>query len=129
MMVVGLDHVQLALPPGGEPEARAFYGGLLGLAELPKPEPLAARGGLWFACGALQVHLGVEPDFRPAKKAHPAFRVRDLAALTAALRAEGFEATRDEAMAGVHRAFTSDPFGNRIELIQTVDGPQGAHGC
>ena len=87
--IVRLDHVQLAMPPGREAEAEAFYSGLLGLERVPKPEPLAARGGCWFVRGAVAVHLGVEEDFRPARKAHPALVVRDLAALEAALAAAG----------------------------------------
>ena len=87
--IVRLDHVQLAMPPGREAEAEAFYSGLLGLTRVPKPEPLAARGGCWFDDGAVAVHLGVEEDFRPARKAHPALVVRDLPALEAALRAAG----------------------------------------
>ena len=79
MSVLGLDHVQIAIPPGGEDRARAFYVGVLALAEIPKPADLASRGGLWLALGGLQLHLGVEADFRPARKAHPALRVRGLA--------------------------------------------------
>ena len=89
MAVVGLDHVQLAMPAGAEAEATAYYEGLLGLTQIPKPEPLASRGGCWFAHGSVQVHLGVEAPFRPAKKAHPAFLVDDLAALCARLEAAG----------------------------------------
>src|SRR6201996_2910088 len=87
--IVRLDHVQLAMPPGGEAEAEAFYSALLGLVRVPKPPLLEARGGCWFGDGAVSVHLGVEEDFRPARKAHPALVVRDLAALVAALRAAG----------------------------------------
>ncbi len=119
MTVNGIDHVQLAMPVGGEPLARQFYGGLLGLAEIEKPPNLAARGGNWFRCGPLQLHLGVEADFRPARKAHPALVVTDLQALLAALKAAGFEVKHDpEPVPGVERAFTADPFGNRIELIE-----------
>jgi len=117
--VYGIDHVQLAIPVGGEPMARRFYGELLGLTELAKPPNLAARGGAWFQCGPLQLHLGVESDFRPAKRAHPALLVGDLAAILTSLTAAGFEVKYDsEPVQGVDRAFTSDPFGNRIELIQ-----------
>ena len=119
MTVKGFDHVQLAMPAGGEPLARRFYGEVLGLAEIAKPPTLAARGGNWFRCGSLQLHLGVEADFRPAKKAHPALLVDDLAAAIAALEAAGFEVKHDpEPVPGVERAFTSDPFGNRIELVE-----------
>lgn len=113
-----LDHVQLAMPVGAEAQAEAFYSGVLGLARLPKPEPLASRGGCWFADGALQVHLGVEADFRPATKAHPAFVVDDLDALAAAVTAAGRRVRWDDELPGVRRCHVSDPFGNRIELIQ-----------
>ena len=118
MAVCGIDHVQLAMPSGGEQLARRFYGGVLGLIEVPKPPNLVARGGCWFQCGPLQLHLGVEADFRPAKKAHPALLVTNLAELLKALPAAGFEVQRDsEPVQGLDRAFTTDPFGNRIELI------------
>ena len=118
MPVEALDHVQIAMPPGGEAAAHSFYAGLLGIPELPKPANLAARGGCWFERGALKVHLGVEPDFRPARKAHPAFLVTDLAALVAALAADGFAAVEDEPLAGYVRRYVADPFGNRIELLE-----------
>ena len=89
--IVRLDHVQLAMPPGREAEAEAFYAGLLGLTRRPKPEPMASRGGCWFESGPVALHLGVEEDFRPARKAHPALVVRDLPALAAALAAAGVE--------------------------------------
>lgn len=117
MKVVGLDHVQLAMPAGREQEARAFYVQLLCLVELPKPPELAARGGAWFQCGALQLHMGVEQDFRPAKKAHPALRVERLEELLSSLRSAGCEVVEDTSVPEIHRAFTADPFGNRIELI------------
>ncbi|MEO8752564.1 MAG: VOC family protein [Casimicrobiaceae bacterium] len=124
MAVYGIDHVQLAMPAGGERAARRFYGELLGLVEIPKPANLAARGGAWFRCGALQLHLGVEAEFRPARKAHPGLLVRDLPALLAALGAAGFEVKYDpEPVAGFDRAFTADPFGNRIELVQAHAQP------
>jgi catechol 2,3-dioxygenase-like lactoylglutathione lyase family enzyme len=119
MSVYGIDHIQLAMPKGGEAEMRIFYCDILGLTELPKPANLAARGGGWFQCGALQLHLGVEADFRPAKKAHPALLVRDLAAMSGTLLAAGFELKHDpEPIHGFERVFTADPFGNRIELLQ-----------
>jgi catechol 2,3-dioxygenase-like lactoylglutathione lyase family enzyme len=119
MPVYGIDHVQLSMPAGGEASARRFYGEILGLAEIAKPAELAARGGAWFRCGALQLHLGVEADFRPAKRAHPALLVTDLARTLAALTAEGCEVKYDPvAIEGFDRAFTADPFGNRIELLQ-----------
>ncbi len=118
--VTGIDHVQVAAPPGCESQARAFYGDLLGLAELEKPAALAARGGCWFACGAQQLHVGVSEPFAPATKAHPALRLRDsdaLAALIAQLDGAGCPAWRDVDLPGVVRAFVDDPFGNRIELV------------
>jgi catechol 2,3-dioxygenase-like lactoylglutathione lyase family enzyme len=115
--VVRLDHVQLAMPPGREAEAEAFYSGLLGLERRPKPEPLASRGGCWFEAGPVAVHLGVEEDFRPARKAHPALVVRDLPALEAALRAAGVEVRPNPDAATGRGAYVDDPFGNRIELI------------
>jgi catechol 2,3-dioxygenase-like lactoylglutathione lyase family enzyme len=119
MHVHALDHAQIAMPRHGESAARQFYGDLLGLTELPKPPNLATRGGLWFQCGPLQVHLGVEADFQPAKKAHPAFLVRDLQAVRDALGDAGCEVNFDpEPSPGVDRIFTKDPFGNRVELIQ-----------
>ena len=110
------------MPRGEEQSARDFYAGLLGLVEIPKPADLVARGGVWFRCGELQVHLGVEDPFRPAKKAHPAFVVDDLAAFVNLLRRRRLPApTPVEKIAGGARIFTEDPFGNRIELIQTGD--------
>ena len=120
MGVTGLDHVQLAMPPGGEPAARAFYDGLLRIPEVPKPDRLAARGGCWFEDGDLRVHLGVEEGFRPARKAHPALAVSDLPALVAALGRAGVD-LRDEGVAdGMHQVYVDDPFGNRIELVERV---------
>jgi catechol 2,3-dioxygenase-like lactoylglutathione lyase family enzyme len=116
--VIGIDHVQLAMPPGGEDAARAFYAGLLGVPEVPKPMPLAARGGCWFEAGAVRLHLGVEADFRPTRKAHPALLVADYAALAARLAAAGHPVRADDELPGVTRGFVDDPFGNRIELIQ-----------
>jgi catechol 2,3-dioxygenase-like lactoylglutathione lyase family enzyme len=112
-----IDHVQLAIPPGGEETARGFYRDLLGMTEIPKPAELAKRGGCWFESGSVQLHLGVEVDFRPAKKAHPALRCRDYEALTSRLRAAGVEVKLDDNVPGVRRCHVSDPFGNRIELI------------
>jgi catechol 2,3-dioxygenase-like lactoylglutathione lyase family enzyme len=116
----GIDHVQLAAPPGCEPEARAFFGGLLGWPELSKPAALAGRGGAWFQCGTHQVHIGVEQPFMPARKAHPAFRVRNLDQLRAHLARNNVHVTLDEARSeeGVHRLFADDPFGNRLEFIE-----------
>jgi catechol 2,3-dioxygenase-like lactoylglutathione lyase family enzyme len=121
MPIDRLDHVQLAMPAGGEQAARAFYGGVLGIGEVAKPPSLAARGGCWFECGTLKVHLGVDPDFRPARKAHPAFIVRDLATLVAALEREGHGVDADQPLAGYARVYVDDPFGNRIELMEPLD--------
>lgn len=118
MRLVRIDHVQLAMPAGGEAAARAFYRDALGLAETPKPAHLAARGGCWFEDGALKVHLGVDPDFRPARKAHPAFVVTDLALLAARLEAGKYRVAEDGLLDGRRRVFADDPFGNRIELIE-----------
>ena len=115
--IVRLDHVQLAMPPGREGEAEAFYSGLLGLERVPKPAPLAARGGCWFGRGDVAVHLGVEEDFRPARKAHPALVVWDLGALEAALGAAGVEIRANPDVEPGRGAYVDDPFGNRIELI------------
>jgi catechol 2,3-dioxygenase-like lactoylglutathione lyase family enzyme len=121
--VEAIDHVQLAMPAGGEARAREFYQGLLGIPEVPKPPELAARGGCWFERGTLRVHLGVEADFRPARKAHPGFRVRELATLVAQLEAGGCQCVRG-GQADRH-VYVDDPFGNRIELI-AADSPPGA---
>lgn len=112
-----IDHVQLAMPTGGEERAREFYGGLLGMKEVAKPAELAKRGGCWFECGPVQIHLGVEADFRPARKAHPALRCVDYEGLLRRLKAAGVIATDDASIPGVRRCHISDPFGNRIELI------------
>ena len=120
MKIESLDHVQLAMPAGGEAEARAFYEGLLGIAERAKPANLARRGGCWFERGALKVHLGVDPDFRPARKAHLAFVVTDLPGLVAILRAAGHVLRDDEPLAGYRRVYVDDPFGNRLELLEPV---------
>lgn len=117
MPIVALDHVQLAMPPDGEEIARAFYRDLLGLPEVPKPAGLRARGGCWFENGSLKVHLGVEEDFRPARKAHPAFLVRKLPELIASLQNAGFEVQVAD-VEDTRRVFLFDPFGNRLELIE-----------
>ncbi|MEI5678600.1 MULTISPECIES: VOC family protein [unclassified Mesorhizobium] len=118
MTITGIDHVQIAMPTGEENAARRFYGELLGIPEAAKPAPLAARGGCWFEQGAVKIHLGVEAGFQPARKAHPALLVDDLATLSKKLHAAGFPVTPDDTLEGVERCFVSDPFGNRIELIQ-----------
>lgn len=117
MPIRSLDHAQLAMPAGGEEAARKFYGRLLGIPEVPKPAPLAKRGGCWFERGAIRIHLGVDPEFRPARKAHLAFVVEDLAALCRVLDDAGHPARTGEPQDGLHRVYVDDPFGNRLELI------------
>ena len=116
--VVGVDHVQLAMPAGREAEARAFYDGLLGISEVAKPPALAARGGAWFEAGRLRIHLGVDRDFHPARKAHPGLLVRDLAGLIERLRAAGHAVAEDKPLPGYLRVYVDDPFGNRLELME-----------
>ena len=118
MQIVRLDHVQLAMPPGGEERARAFFRDALGVPEVPKPPELAKRGGCWFERGALKIHLGVEADFRAARKAHPALLVEDLPQLIAKLERLGYGVKKDEPLEGYHRVYVDDPFGNRIELLE-----------
>jgi catechol 2,3-dioxygenase-like lactoylglutathione lyase family enzyme len=113
-----IDHVQLAMPPGMESEARAFYVALLGMTEIEKPVELKKRGGCWFSSGPVQIHLGIEPDFRPARKAHPALLCRDYDELIARLRNAAIEVKDDQTIPGIQRCHISDPFGNRIELIR-----------
>ena len=120
MSIVAIDHVQLAMPAGEESAAVAFYADLLGIAQVPKPPHLAKRGGCWFEHGSLKVHLGVEADFRPARKAHPALLVDGLAALVVRLREAGVPLVDDEPLEGYDRVYVSDPFGNRIELLQPL---------
>ena len=125
MSIVGVDHVQLAMPAGGEEAAIAFYDGLLGLTNVPKPAHLAVRGGCWFegpATGGapVKVHLGVEADFRPARKAHPALLVDDVVALADRLTAAGHEVRVEDGVAGFEQRYVDDPFGNRIELLQRL---------
>lgn len=119
MAITGLDHVQVAIPAGGEDDARAFYGALLGMTEVPKPPALAVRGGCWFTSGSAVIHLGVEEPFAPARKAHPAFLVDDLDALEQAITQAGAQCTRSDGdIPGVRRFHTADPFGNRVEFQQ-----------
>ena len=119
-----LDHVQIAIPAGAEAACRAFYVGVLGMTELEKPPELAKRGGLWVRSGDVEIHLGVEADFRPARKAHPGIVVADVVALAARLQAAGYPLVFDEAIPGVRRFFAADPLGNRLEFI----GSDDAHG-
>jgi catechol 2,3-dioxygenase-like lactoylglutathione lyase family enzyme len=117
-----IDHVQLAMLAGEEDKARAFYSGVIGLPEVTKPPVLAARGGVWFGSGAVKVHLGVEAAFRPAGKAHPAFRVQNLAALADRFRAAGVAISPDTDLPGYSRFSVSDPFGNRLEFLEPHSG-------
>lgn len=136
-MITRLDHVHIAMPPGGEDLARKFYRDLLGLVEIEKPERLRARGGCWFegrvAAGSaaegsitegprVVLHLGIEEDFRPARKAHTAFTVSDLETLRRTFEDVGYAVIPDDAVPGVTRFFVSDPFGNRLEFIQDGQG-------
>ncbi len=116
---VALDHVQIAAPPGCEPQAREFYGGLLGLPEIEKPESLKASGGVWFEVGAAELHIGIEHDFSPARKAHPGLRVpaAEIDALASRLAAAGARVQWDHRLQTVRRFFTDDPWGNRVELL------------
>jgi catechol 2,3-dioxygenase-like lactoylglutathione lyase family enzyme len=117
-MITGYDHVQVAIPAGAEEAARAFYAGLLGMTEHAKPAKLAARGGCWFSAGAAMLHLGVEDPFAPARKAHPAFVVTDLAGLRERLEQAGHSCVVADEIAGVARFHAHDPFGNRLEFQQ-----------
>jgi catechol 2,3-dioxygenase-like lactoylglutathione lyase family enzyme len=118
MQIIGIDHVQLAMPAGDEDKAREFYSGLLGIPEVQKPAALAQRGGVWFEQGPVKLHLGVESDFHPARRAHPALLVRDLAALVRRLAAAGVHLVDDDSLPRYDRVYVSDPFGNRIELME-----------
>jgi catechol 2,3-dioxygenase-like lactoylglutathione lyase family enzyme len=120
MRVAGLDHVQLAMPAGREDDARKFYSGILELPEIPKPPELAKRGGAWFENQEVKLHLGVEADFRPARKAHPGILVQGLEELCERLRNAGYVVTNDDALAGYFRVYVDDPFGNRLELLEPL---------
>jgi catechol 2,3-dioxygenase-like lactoylglutathione lyase family enzyme len=117
-VILAIDHVQLAIPRGGEALARAFYGEFLGLAETPKPANLAARGGAWFESAGVKVHCGVEQPFSPARKAHIAFRVDDVADLARRAREAGYEVADDELLPSHARVYVYDPFGNRLEFLE-----------
>ena len=118
LLVDGIDHVQIAAPAGGEDAARRFFGEVLGLSEVPKPEALRARGGVWFAVGEQQLHIGVEEPFSPARKAHPALRVIGIDEVAARLAAAGHPPRWDDDLPGYRRFYVDDPFGNRIELLE-----------
>jgi catechol 2,3-dioxygenase-like lactoylglutathione lyase family enzyme len=120
MKIVGIDHIQFAMPAGYEDAAREFYSRLLGIPEVPKPSELAKRGGVWFENGGVKVHLGVDPDFRPARRAHAGLLVRDLSMLVRSLRHAGVDVAEDEALIGYYRVYVNDPFGNRLELMEQI---------
>jgi catechol 2,3-dioxygenase-like lactoylglutathione lyase family enzyme len=120
--IAAIEHVQLAMPPGKEPAAREFYERVLGIPEVPKPPHLAKRGGVWFERGALKIHLGVEADFRPARKAHPALLVVDLEFLIVRLKEHNIAVVEDDPLEGYLRVYVADPFGNRIELMEPLRG-------
>ncbi len=117
-MILDIDHVQIAAPKGCEAAAREFFGGILGLREIQKPEPSRSRGGCWFQVGSRQLHIGVEEPFRAATKAHPAFAVGDIDAMHAALQAAGVACKWDEALGGIRRFYANDPWGNRLEFTE-----------
>lgn len=127
-MITAVDHVQLAAPPGSEDSLRTYYVDTLGMTEIPKPPVLAARGGCWFQTGAVQLHLGIEQNFRPARKAHPGLRVKGIETYAARLEAHGAQVTWDDDLPGHRRFFSYDPAGNRLEFLEPVvtgSGPGG----
>lgn len=115
---IGINHVQLAAPKGAENKARGFFGNVLGMREIPKPEALRSRGGVWFECGRQQLHIGVESDFRPSKKAHPAFSVRNLKKLKERLLKNKIKVKEDRLLPETKRFYVEDPFGNRLEFLE-----------
>ncbi|PWI46027.1 VOC family protein [Streptomyces sp. ICBB 8177] len=120
-MITALDHVQLAAPPGSEDNLRAYYRDVLGMTEIPKPPALAARGGCWFTAGTVQLHIGIEHDFTPARKAHPGLRVTGIHAYARRLTERGATVTWDDNLPGHHRFYAHDPYGNRIEFLEPID--------
>ncbi len=116
--ITGLDHIQLAAPPQSELKARAFYGQLLGMTEIPKPENLRSRGGCWFQCGSQELHIGIQENFSAAKKAHPGFTIQAMGELKTRIEAAGYMISEDLPIDGRQRFFTHDPFGNRIEFLE-----------
>jgi catechol 2,3-dioxygenase-like lactoylglutathione lyase family enzyme len=123
-----IHHVQLACPPGTEAALRAFYSGVLGFDEIQKPPVLAARGGCWFAGHGIELHLGVEEDFRPARKAHPGLLVRGIDAWAERLRAAGSPVSYDGGFPGMRRFYTEDPHGNRLEFLEPASEPASEPG-
>lgn len=120
MPILYLDHVQLAMPEGREADARAFYQGVLGIPEVEKPQNLKARGGCWFEDGPVKIHIGVDPDFHPAQKAHPAFIVADVEGLATRIARAGYLIVADQPLEGFERFYAHDPFGNRLEFMQVT---------
>jgi len=120
LAILALDHVQLAMPAGGDDRARSFYVGLLGMEELAKPPPLQASGGVWFRSGSAELHLGIKADFQPARKAHPGLRVDDIERFASRFQEAGREVAWDERYPGVRRFYVQDPFGNRVEILQSA---------
>ena len=121
MPILALDHVQIAIPVGGENKAREFYSGILGFFEIEKPGPMAGRNSIWFAAGPVSLHLGIEPDFRPAKRAHPALIVDDLDRILGACQRAGLTTKPDTSFNGFRRFHVFDPFGNRLELMERAE--------
>ena len=119
-LICAIDHVQIAAPEGCESAARTFYGTILGMPEIEKPPVLRERGGCWFECGAQQLHVGVERNFQAAKKAHPAFAVRDLDALREVLEQRGIGIVPDDNIPGTRRFYVHDPWGNRLEFLESA---------
>lgn len=124
-MLVAVDHVQLAAPAGSEPLLRSYYTDALGMTEIPKPPALAGRGGCWFEAGFVRLHLGIEDDFCPAKKAHPGLRVTDIEAYAARLAAQGAPVTWADDLPGQRRFYSEDPVGNRLEFLGPVAAGAG----
>lgn len=120
MRVVGIHHIQLAMPPGGEETATRFYQGILGIPRVPKPDHLAARGGCWFESGTVRIHLGVEAGFAPARKAHPALLAEDLTDLRHRFEEAGVVIEIDRPLPGFERLYVADPFGNRLEFLEPI---------
>lgn len=118
MRIKAIEHVQLAMPEGQEDKARSFYCDCLGMTEVPKPAELAKRGGAWFEVGNVKIHLGVEPDFRAASKAHAAFLVSNIADFASRLEDAGCDVMIDSDLPGINRFYTNDPFGNRLEFME-----------
>ena len=121
LSLLRIDHLLIAAPEGCEAAAREFYGGILGMAEIEKPERLRTRGGCWFQCGEHQLHIGVDKDFRPAKKAHPAFAVEKLDALREKLHRHNYRVIDDQNLPGARRFYSEDPWGNRLEFLERRD--------